>query len=284
MSNETLKPEFISSLSIENQRFIQDLPEIAKPLIRDDLEINQNFANNLDSYLEHEPKWHQFGILTHTKNFVEALAGQIPDYLREWQLDSKVDAHLNQTIGDKTKKELLMTAAIFHDIGKFARDEKEESGKKKPEYDGHEANSKEIIENRLKTKLLESGYSEEQIKYIADCAGLHYQLGVLRKTARESPTDYSIAFAKSPACQEECRKISSQNPEYQWEIGLLFLADSLAKTDVNLEAQSDEEIAQKTPLAEQEIKKRGLNPALINAVKQVPVNVAVARTYFEGLQ
>jgi hypothetical protein len=65
------------------------------------------------------------------------------------------------------------------------------------------------------------------------------------------------------------------------EIGLLFLVDSLAKTDITIQGQNDGQLMSKQERAEQEIQKRDIPTELINSVMQKPVNIAVAKKYLE---
>lgn len=63
------------------------------------------------------------------------------------------------------------------------------------------------------------------------------------------------------------------------EIGLLFLNDSLAKTEIFPKASTDAEIENQTERLKKIIKKLGLNTKIVNVAKQVPVNMAVAKAY-----
>jgi len=271
-----------NELSPENRRFIEDLPAFAKGAVDPSLEVNQNFLNNLDSPEEHgASNWHQFGILTHTRKFVESLRDKTAKFQEQWGIDL---SSLDNMIGNKTKNDLLMTASIFHDIGKFTRGEKIKDGRVLPDYKGHEAKSESIIRDGfLREVLIRENYSEEQIEYIARCAGLHYELGKLREVAKRMDLGYTIAFARSEECMKACREIILNSGDYALEAGLLFLADSLSKTDLIINANNDTEIESQTAELEEYLKENDLNPSLINYLKQVPVNIAVARTYFEVL-
>ena len=63
--------------------------------------------------------------------------------------------------------------------------------------------------------------------------------------------------------------------EYKIKVGVLFLADSYAKIDVAFEARTNSEILE-------DLKSQGLlNPKLIYAVRQKPVNLEVVKCYFD---
>jgi hypothetical protein len=57
----------------------------------------------------------------------------------------------------------------------------------------------------------------------------------------------------------------------------------LAKTDIVIEAKTDQEIENNTQQIKQTMQDRGLDPKLIRAIKQAPINIAVAKKYFESI-
>ena len=127
----------------------------------------------------------------------------------------------------------------------------------------------------------EFGLTDAQIEYIACCAELHYELGIVREMAKKSDLGYTLAFAHSTAFHEHAEQLMVRYPDFQLEVGVLFLADSLAKTDTRIESGSDEQIGDQGPVITELLKKRNLNPKLINAVKQLPINRTVAETYLK---
>lgn len=270
------KEEIIETLS-------KELPELAKANI-EQREGNENFLKNPDDYLEHEPNWHQFGIVTHTEKFSEFYGTEAKGYFERWGVADKLNKKLSEKIGDRTKAELLEISMPLHDIGKFARGFKEKDGKIKPDYKGHEAKSEKIIlEGNAQGELEGLGLSEEQVEYIGRCAGLHYELGKVRDEAKKTDLGYTIAFTESEQFKEFCDQIASDYPDFKEEIGILFLCDSLAKTDVVIDAETDQEVDEKAKAAEEEVKERNLNPKLIAAIKQRSVNIAVVKEYFENI-
>jgi hypothetical protein len=175
---------------------------------------------------------------------------------------------------------------VLHDLGKFERDFEEKDGELEPDYKGHEKRSEKfILENEQIYDLLKQKYglTEKQIQYIARCAGLHYELGKVRKVAKESPGGFNLNFVKSEKCRQACQKIAADYPDFKFEIGILFLGDSLSKTDVMTAAgaKTDREIEDLTDKAKKVIKERKLNPNLIKTVLQVPIETEMARVYLK---
>lgn len=267
------------------QELLSQLPEIAKGIISDHPK-NRNFKQNPDDSAEHEPKYHQFGIITHSQKIGEAYREEMPKLLRQWGVAEKIDAKLAEPIDGRTKAELLQISLPFHDLGKFTSPRRGQGKKEMRFHKDHEARSEKIIRNndQVKDLLQQHGLTQTQIEYIARCAGLHYELGKMRQEAINSETGFSIAFAKSKKCKQACQKIAKECPEFEAEIGLYFLCDNLAKTDIQIDAKTNEEIEQQVPQAEQAIKEQGLNPRLIGTVKQMPINQALARTYLESIE
>lgn len=283
--SEVLKGEPIQKVEPKTvSDLLGKLPELAVVLI-DDKPENAHFKENPDDPAEHETVWHQFGVITHTRKFCELYRTEVQEYLNKWDLSQKDEQYLKEEIDGMSKDSLLQMSMPLHDLGKFARGLKDKDGKLVPDYKGHEAKSEQIIqENPIVNGLLKQmGLTEAQIDYIARCAGLHYELGKLRDTAKQTDLGYTIAFAKSPQCFEACAEIVYQFPEFQTEIGLLFLCDSLAKTDIRIDAEEDNEIESQSESVERQVTEKGLNPKLIGAIKQRPVNIAIAKKYLESL-
>src|SRR5687768_8735823 len=56
------------------------------------------FAQNPDDPAEHQPMWHQFGIITHSAKFAEHLATTVPDYLQAWGIAEPVNEALAKEV------------------------------------------------------------------------------------------------------------------------------------------------------------------------------------------
>jgi hypothetical protein len=261
------------------------LPTIAKHIIIDRAE-NNNFLKNPDDPKEHVLNWHQFGIITHTQQVLKAFKIEAPKLFAKWKVDSKINCKINGIIEGKSKSELIEIGIILHDIGKFARNFKNENGKLEHNFYGHEATSEQLIkQDEFVFKLLyeDLGYTNSQVEYIGRIAGLHFELGKSRDAARKASHGYSIEFSKSDECTKSCLDISANFIEFKEEIGILFLCDSLGKTDIRINSETDDEIALQDPFIKQILEERKLNPSLIAAIKQLPVNIAIVKRYLEIL-
>lgn len=260
------------------------LPDIADRMIIRRKE-NNNFLSNPDDSKEHDPfGHHQWGIITHTKKFVESFDSQIPQLLSEWNLRTQVEELLYVEIDGVTKYDLLKIAGVLHDIGKFARNFKVKEAMVVPDYKNHAGISEQFI-NQNYMQELERKFllTSDQIDYIARCAGFHFELGLIREESKGTDFGYSFSLLTSRQFSDICRRIARVYNGFQIEIGLMFLADSLAKTDLNLRADSDAEVLEQVTVMEKEINRRGLDKKLLVSVKQRPLNIAVARNYLQTI-
>jgi hypothetical protein len=245
--------------------------------------LEQVFRDNPDSPAEHSPRWHQYGILTHSEQFRRCMNAGVPLLMEQWGLLDAILVALSQKIDGTSKADLLQLASLLHDIGKFtARTiERQDDGSHVMRFVDHEAHSGAIVRFGFNEALQKLGLSEAQIEYIAECTEHHFELGKVRRVSMENDDNYTMAFARSEALTDIAQGIISTNPELALEIGLMFIADNLSKTEVAATADTDEGIrVQRTDL-EQEITHKGLNPYLIDQALQQPVNMAVARRYLQ---
>jgi len=241
-------------------------------------EWRDSFAANLDAVEEHQPRWHHWGIVTHSFKFRAMYNDEARRYLEAWGLYNAVAQALSEEIDGVAKADLFQIMMPWHDLGKFWK----KPGKRpQGDFGGHHELSAKIILTRLKGRLTEYGLTEDQIQYIARCAMYHYELAFLRKKAIDSEAGYDIKFTESDAFKKAVMSRPSELQDIEVEIGLMFLADSLAKTDIILQATTDAGIIDCTSYAKDELAKRSLNKKLIGAVLQRPVSIAVARRYLE---
>lgn len=261
------------------------LPIIARDVM-EKIPENSNFSKNPDDPKEHAERWHQFGIISHTQAFIQAYKDEVHHYFKKWNLELKINAKLHEKIDNITKRELLGISGVLHDIGKFARTFKMYDSKLEPTYFQHEIKSEILIkQNKVIYNLLKETHNltENQVDFIARCAGLHFELGKTRNAIKESSLGFTIAFANSQECEKVFKEIATEYPLFKIEIGVLFLCDSLAKTDVRIDAKTDEEIEQKSEKINLIIEKRNLNPKLKVAIQQLPVNIELVRKYLESV-
>ncbi len=265
----------------------QKLPTIAKDLILQTQDIseprNKIFFDNPDNYLEHEPNWHQWGIITHTKMFEKFYHQEIPAYIEDWGIKEKVDSYMSEEIDGMNKEVLLNMSIPLHDLGKFTmrRLKKEEDGSISTSFKKHEVESGRIIRSIKFSEMLKKEYNvtAAQIEYIARCAELHYELGIVRDEAKKSKMGYTLIYAQSDEFAERAKQLQEQHTGFGLEVGILFLADSLAKTDIRLNNDTDKDLSAQEQKTKELIVQRGLNPKLIKAVMQLPVNREIAKTY-----
>jgi hypothetical protein len=240
-------PELAARIQAINDR----LEDIARTVIRGHLDIsrpeNASFLASPDAREQHQTEWHEWGILTHTRRFLRHYDVDIPRYLREWGLETGVDAVLREPIDGGARRDLLRVAVLLHDIGKFGA---RRPGRGRFHFAHHEELSGEIIREELDLPSL--GFTAAQTEYIARTAEDHFVLGIIRKAARERG-EYDARFARSPLFRTLSLQTKKSHSEDFVEIGVLFLGDSLAKVD---------------PATGPE-----------RAVSQYNVNIAVAREY-----
>ncbi len=264
----------------------KEIPFIAKDIIKNNnnlpYENKKRFLNNPDSVYEHDPKWHQWGIITHSKKFRQKYDRDVNNYLKKWGLKEKVDNYLEDKIDGIKKSELIRISMPLHDIGKFHKKLIKNNSGFGYDFKNHDKISRDIILKRnLRKNLEQKGLNKNHIEYIAKCAGNHFELGFIREKGKKSSLGYTIEFSKSKDFYDVVNSHLKYFRDFETEIGLLFLADSLSKTDVFIPGKTDKELEKNSLKAKKEINKRGLNKNLINAAKQKPVNVSVAKEYLK---
>ncbi len=257
---------------------VSSLPDIAREIVRAGSPLRDgqktSFLENIDSPLEHEPMWHQWGILTHSERFLREYDGIATQ-------DSWYIGNLRaEYVGNLQKSELLRYSAILHDLGKLYKGPKNHSGNF--DFVGHESKSKEIIhENPICTLLKENGLSLPQIKYIADSAASHGTLFNLRKEIKKDKEEYAFDNVSGSSLYTHFSKMVNPSDPLLIEKGVLFMADSLAKTDFHLSANSTEEVDGQIPTVRTRLEERGLPEKLISAVLQQPTNIKLSEEYFK---
>lgn len=259
------------------------LEKLAKQII-EPVPENENFISNPDDVSEHDPTWHQYGIITHSIKALEAFRAEIPLFLNIWECNKWAQTKLDEYIDGKSKRELLEIAILLHDIGKFHRSFKYIYGiGNVPVYENHEEISEKLILDR--SKIIWSTLSNEfnltisQIVYVARCAGLHYELGKIRKKATKKTGKFSLSYINSPSCVKDLKEVQEQNMDFDFEIGLLFLSDNLAKTSIRISVENDNEIELKTSEIRNIINNSALHASLEYAVKQMPVSIKLVHKY-----
>lgn len=236
------------------------LPDMARDVIRTYLDLddpaNRAFLRNPDGRDQHQTHWHEWGIITHTRVFLRHFDREVPGYLRAWGLWEPVHRVLEGCIDGSSRWNLLRISILLHDLGKFAS---RTGGRSTFHFMHHETLSGRVIRHQL--ALERFGLAPAQIEYVAHSAEDHFVLGLIRKRAREEGK-FDLAFTRSERFGTLAGGIKQTHPEDFVEIGVLFLGDSLAKTDP-------------------EGGPRDGRPEWWPAVSQYEINIAVAQRYLE---
>ena len=298
LSNNVEVKRVIESLS-------ENLPEIGRSLIEGSqdmsLQHNIDFALDPDERKHHSKKYHQHGIITHSREFERSMQQEVPNLLDEWGVLEEANKALSDEIDGISKKDLLSIASLLHDTGKFTARKvgSQENGAFTPHFEDHEEHSGDIIRTSLQPILSEQGLTDAQIEYVARCAELHFELGKVRRIAKankrvgndssvggrvlrdyqEMMGGYTMDFAHSSELEDAASEIIDQNPDFALEIGLQFIADGLSKSEVYATGTTDFEIAAQKKQLIQELATKRLDMALINQALQTPINLEVAKVY-----
>ncbi len=150
-------------------------------------------------------------------------------------------------------------------------------------FKGHEQASYGVLKSKEMTEWLKSEFNltENQIEYVAQCCRLHYELAKTRDLAKNLDIGYSFEYLESEYIFEHNMGIMNDNTEFQLEIGLLFLVDSLAKTECHIEANNQEDIKRQNENIEKIIRENNWHPHKAVLVKQLPITVKTAKVYLK---
>ncbi|MBL7051644.1 MAG: hypothetical protein ISS01_00985 [Nanoarchaeota archaeon] len=259
----------------------QMLPEFARVIISGNYHLSEEernrFLENYDSPEEHNPKWHQWGILTHSLKTREAYDTELKVYLEAWGMTKEIDRYFEKQIDGTPKGELLRLSLPLHDIGKFLK-------KGKHDFDGHEEESGRLILNSITYYLREEGLTDHQIHYVGFCAANHFKFGYIRRELKRFGEGYNLKNIRTNITRASIDRVSRTFKNFSYELGILYLVDSLAKTDIIIEAESDEEIEEQTEWINEQIQIKELNPRIIKAVKQRPLNIELTKQYFNMIK
>jgi len=233
----------------------------------------QQFFMEIDCNKQHKYNWHQWGIISHSRNCMYMYDNEIIKYVKKWDVIETINEQLSEKIDNIKKSKLIYLGILLHDLGKFKkRYIIEPNCKVKWSFNQHELYSQQIILEEL-YPLLHEYYqlSKKQIEYIAICAKYH---GLIRHIIKKSGLDYSSEFIQSEKFKNLLLNELSGLEKYRVEIGLLFFADACAKTDVYFYNRNDNEILN-------DLKIRKLNPKLLSAVRQKEQSIEVVKQYFK---
>ena len=152
------KSKIIKILSQENIDIaFKNYLENVKNII-DNIPENANFIQNPDDEKEHHIWWHQFGIITHSKEVYKNYQ-EYEKFIDDENIKKYIEEYISQKIDWITKKDLLWISLIYHDVWKFKRTFE----KWKVNYDWHEEKSKQLL-----LPINERYYYREEIKIYED--------------------------------------------------------------------------------------------------------------------
>ncbi|MFN8515547.1 MAG: hypothetical protein U0841_23780 [Chloroflexia bacterium] len=206
-------------------RIDADLPALARELIPRSETASPSFLANPDDPAEHKPEWHQFGIITHTRELVAALDTEVPAALREIDpaIAARVDSYLAESIDGLTRRELGQIAGYWHDIGKFSSRTLGRRGDWR--FRGHAHESARLLTGERDDYAdgigVRYALTRAQIAYVARLADLHYapmELNLALKRA-EGPHDDAAVYATIAA------RLGAEG----YAVCCIFWADCLAK-------------------------------------------------------
>lgn len=262
------------------KKILSALPAEASRLVRKhqdmSLEVNRSFAKYPDDPAMHQPQWHQFGIITHSKRFQVCLEREVPTYLSKWGVQKAVEEYFQQEIDGWSRWQLLQIVAIVHDIGKFTARQvwEKPDGSIGCKFSGHESHSGTLLRGESRSLLGNAGFTANQITYIAMCAQRHFDLGIVREAAKPN---FTIRFVGTGAFSSAVQKILYAHGDIALEIFLCFLADNVSKTEVYATAETDAAIVFQDERLKKELEHKRLSSELLGAALQMPVNIMVAQ-------
>jgi len=206
-------------------RIDADLPALARELIPLSETASPSFLANPDDPAEHKPEWHQFGIITHTRELVAALREAVPAALRaiDPAIAARVDEYLAESIDGLTRRELGLVAGYWHDIGKFSSRTLGRRGDWR--FRGHAHESARLVTGERDDYAdgigARYGLTPAQIAYVARLADLHY-----------APMELKLALdrAEGPHDDEQVyATIATRLGAEGYAVCCIFWADCLAK-------------------------------------------------------
>ena len=254
------------------------LDEILPDLIKE-IATNYNvgkFQENPDFLEERIVKWHQFGLLTHTRNVKKAFCNEAPNLIKRWGLETKLKERLNHKVLESTKYDLFDISIIFHDLGKII------CYKNSSKNRFHESESANLI-NYFKNRLNKLGLSDSSINHIKRYVQTHDIVGKEIRDKLTETENFSFSNLSKDSTKYLCEKIAKKYSEIDLEIGFYFLCDSLGKTDLRINAKDDLELSISKESIVKLIKQRDLNPKINYAANQLPLNIKLAEVYLKSL-
>lgn len=218
-------------------------------------------------------EYHYWGIRDHSYK-VLLYQEDAKDLVKQWGAGQVVKERLAEKVGNNTKGDLIKLASVLHDVGKFAcRYLQWRDGKLVYRFTNHEVMSGKIIREELAEELMYLGLTAEEVEYVAVLAERHYELARVRINNKQQ---FNWDFVNSDYVGGMLQEIRNDNSRYDIEVGLMFLADSLAKTKYNCVTPEEAEFM---------IRSGQVNPPEhAPAVRQQPLKIKLAERYFKQMK
>ena len=206
-------------------RIDADLHALALELIPRAETASPSFLADPDHPDEHKPEWHEFGIVTHTRQLVAALQEEVPAALHSLDpaIAARVDAYLDEAIDDLSRRNLTLIAGYWHDIGKFTSRTLGRRGDWR--FRGHAHESARLVTGERDDYTdgigARYGLTHSQIAYIARLADLHYAPMELKLALdrTDDPTDDAAVY------ETIAQRLGAEG----YAVCCIFWADCLAK-------------------------------------------------------
>ena len=261
-------------MSIEDiaQNLEKDLPNIITKIAYENNSFE--YLKNPDFLEKRLLAWHQFGLLSHTKKVREIYKQEMPAIIKKWGLFDYIQSVLSDPIHGINKGTLFEISIPLHDLGKIVcKDDKSVNRK-------HEESSAQLIfRPYIKKRLYAEGLKKEHIAYIFKCVLNHDALGKELRDKLKHERKLSLDYLKKENITPACIKLAIKYNEIKTEMGIFFLCDLLGKTDLRIEAISEEGISKQETEIEKVLIKRNLPLQLKSAVLQLPANLKLAEIY-----
>lgn len=265
-----------------NTELKNNIPYWAKSLVEKN-PANLGLIEDFDSSNNHQPKWHEFGIWSHTLKVEELFLKDLANILDNKTVLNKVNLHFDELIGEKSKRELFHASVLLHDIGKWNRKIKLVDNQVKPDYSDHEKIGSDIVlgyhDSKEVNHFLKQILSQPQIEYIADCVATHYELGHIRKIVKQSEIKYDIDTPKSELFINSVKHIKNKFPHLFVEIGVYFLIDNLGKTSKYFVLNENNSTQNIEVVIDDYMKKNKIPEILREAYLETPIAFAIGNSY-----
>lgn len=253
-----------------------ELPEIIREIAKQ--YCIKEYIENPDFLEKRLVKWHQFGLVSHSKRVRKIFLNDLKYFILEKNLYEKIHNNLTEKVNGIAKKTLLEISIPLHDLGKIIvlRD--------KGLNREHEFHSEKLLyENFLKSKLKSLGLSDQHFRYISKYVKNHDIVGKKIRDKLKSEGNLNLESLSTKEVFEKCRKVASEYSDIKTELGIYYFCDSFGKTDILIDADTNEEIFRQEKNIERTLEKRNLSNHLKYAVMQLPVNIKLAEIYLKSI-